>query len=183
MEGRAPKLLLEGRPGVGKTTVVRRLAAELREAGVPVGGFVTRELRERGERRGFVAEELDGPEALIAHVGWSSGPAVGRYHVDVDALERIALPAMRHAQQQGGVILIDELGRMELASDAFVSAVLRLLDGDLPVVATVHARSHPVTDPLKRREDVEVIEVSHENRDELAGRLSVLLAKIARTRR
>jgi nucleoside-triphosphatase len=177
MEGRAPKVLLEGRPGIGKTTVIRRLAAELREAGVPVGGFVTREVRERGERRGFVAQEIDGPEALIAHVDRSSGPVVGRYHVDVEALERIALPAMQRAEQRGGVILIDELGRMELASDAFVSAVLALLDRDRALVATVHARSHPLTDALKRREDVEVIEVSRDNRDELAGRLSLWLRR------
>ena len=175
MEGRAPKLLLEGRPGIGKTTVIRRLVAELREVGVPVGGFTTRELRERGERRGFVAEEIDGPQALIAHVDWSTGPAVSRYHVDVEALERIALPAMRRAERRGGVILIDELGRMELASDAFVRAVLALLDRNRAVVASVHSRSHPVTDALKRREDVEVIEVSRGNRDDLPGRLSLLL--------
>lgn len=175
MEGRAPKLLLEGRPGIGKTTVIRRLADELREAGVPVGGFTTREVRERGERRGFVAEEIDGPQALIAHVDWSSGPAIGRYHVDVGALERIALPAMRRAERAGGVILIDELGRMELASDAFVRAVLAQLGRDRAVVATVHSRSDPVTDALKHREDMEVIEVSRDNRDDLPARLSSLL--------
>jgi NTPase len=45
-EGTA-RLLLEGRPGIGKTTVARRLLNLLQEAGVPVGGFTTAELRNR----------------------------------------------------------------------------------------------------------------------------------------
>jgi NTPase len=40
--------LLEGRPGIDKTTVARRLLNLLQEAGVPVGGFTTAELRTGG---------------------------------------------------------------------------------------------------------------------------------------
>jgi nucleoside-triphosphatase len=82
---------------------------------------------------------------------------------------------MRRAERRGGVIVIDELGRMELASDRFMAAVHALLEADQALVATVHARRHPVTDAVKRREDVEVIEVSHDNRDELAGKLITVL--------
>jgi nucleoside-triphosphatase len=175
MEGRAPKLLLQGPPGVGKTTVMLRLAAELHEAGIPTGGFVTREVREHGRRRGFVAEEIGGREALIAHVDWARGPAVGRYRVDVEAFERVALPAMHRAEQRGGVVLVDELGSMELASAAFVSALRGLVDAGPALVATVHSRRHPVTDALKARPDVDVLEVSRANRDELPGRVKALL--------
>jgi nucleoside-triphosphatase THEP1 len=41
------------------------------------------------------------------------------------------------------VIIIDELGRMELASAAFVSAVYDLLAQDVAVVATVHEARTP----------------------------------------
>jgi nucleoside-triphosphatase len=51
-----PRLLLEGRPGIGKATVARRLLQLLQEADVPVGGFTTGELRTGGRRLGFVAE-------------------------------------------------------------------------------------------------------------------------------
>ncbi|MGH8886485.1 MAG: nucleoside-triphosphatase [Egibacteraceae bacterium] len=83
MAAEAHRILLEGPPGVGKRTVVRRLVALLQEAGVPVEGFMTQELRGHGRRVGFVLKEIGGPEAVIAHVDWTSGPVVGRYHVDV----------------------------------------------------------------------------------------------------
>jgi nucleoside-triphosphatase len=167
--------LLEAPPGAGKTTVVRRLVTHLKTADVPVGGFTTWELRAHGQRRGFVAEEIDGPNALIAHVDWTHGVTVGRYHVDVQALERIALPALEHAQRQGGVVVVDELGRMALASTSCVAAVHALLDQDVALVATVHAAAHPITNALKQRRDIELLHVTQENRDQLPGLLSGLL--------
>jgi len=150
---------------------------QLKTAGVPVGGFITRELREHGQRRGFIAEEIGGPHALIAHVDWARGVPVGRYRVDVQALERIALPALRRAQRLGGVIVVDELGRMELASEPCVAAVHELLDQDVTLVITVHTGAHPITDALKRRNDIERIHVTRENREQLPELLSGLLAQ------
>jgi nucleoside-triphosphatase THEP1 len=62
------RLLLEGPPKVGKTTVVERLVKLL--VGVPVGGFVTREvLGNNGWRVGFKVGNLAGPEAWLAYQG------------------------------------------------------------------------------------------------------------------
>jgi nucleoside-triphosphatase len=132
---------------------------------------MTRELRAHGRRVGFVVEEIDGPEAVIAHVDWTAGPAVGRYHVDVPAFERVALPALERAWELGGVIVLDELGRMELASAAFVHAVHDLFAQDMALVATVQVCAHPVTDALKRRLDVRRHVITHDNRDELPSQL------------
>jgi nucleoside-triphosphatase len=169
-------ILLQSPPGVGKTTVVRRLIGLLQEIGVPVEGFTTRELREHGQRVGFVVEAIDGPSAVIAHVDWINGPRVGRYHVDVAAFEAVALPALERARALGRVTIIDELGRMELASAAFVSAVYDLLAQDVAVVATVHEARHPVTDELKRRSDIERYVVTRENRGALPKQLRARLA-------
>jgi nucleoside-triphosphatase len=169
------KLLLEGPPRVGKTTVVRRLIGLLQQANLPVGGFTTRELRERGHRVGFLAEDINGGGAVIAHVEWTSGPTVGRYHVNVSAFEGVALPALQRALEQGGVVVLDELGRMELASTPFVNAVHELVNRDVTLVATVHVVAHPVTDALKQRSDVRTVEVTRENRNELPRRFSEFL--------
>jgi nucleoside-triphosphatase len=76
-EGTA-RQLLEGRPGIGKTTVARRLLHLLKEAGVPVGGFTTGELRTGGRREGFLVEATSGARALLAHVDLPGPPRVGR---------------------------------------------------------------------------------------------------------
>jgi nucleoside-triphosphatase len=157
------KVLLEGRPRAGKTTVALRFAELVPRA----RGFVTRELREGGRRLGFEVEALgSGDRAVLAHVDLSGPPRVGKYGVDVDAFERIALPAL-HAVRAGHVAVVDEVGKMELASEPFRDAFSRLVDRRVHLVATVHVFRHPYTDALKRRDDVDVIPVTRANRDEL----------------
>jgi nucleoside-triphosphatase THEP1 len=100
------------------------------------------------------------------------GPVVGRYHVDVGAFERLALPAIQRAAHQGGVVIIDELGQMELLSPTFIGSFNELLDQQIPLVATIHARQHPVTDAIKQRPDTELLEVHPDHADALLTRLA-----------
>jgi nucleoside-triphosphatase len=165
-----PRLLLEGRPGIGKTTLARRLIALLREAGVPVGGFTTAELRTGGRREGFMVEAVSGAREVMAHVDLPGPPRVGKYGVDLPAFERVALPALR-APRSGGVVVVDELGKMEVASAPFCTAVTELLARDVAVVATVHLARHRFTDALKRRPDVQVVRVTEATREALPEQL------------
>ena len=164
------RLLVEGRPGIGKTTVARRLLTLLQEAGVPVGGFTTGELRTGGHREGFVVEAASGAREVLAHVDLPGPPRVGRYGVDLAAFERVALPALGDSGP-GGVVVVDELGRMELASAAFCETVVELLGRDVAVVATVHHARHQLTDALKRRPDIRVVRVTEATRDGLPEQL------------
>jgi nucleoside-triphosphatase len=181
-EKRPLRLLLEGRPGIGKTTVARRLLVVLRDAGIPLGGFVTDEIRSGGRREGFAVRTVDGQRDILAHLELPGPPRVGRYGVDLPAFERVALPAMA-APQPVGVVVVDELGKMELASAAFRDAMSDLLDRDVAVVATVHVHRHPFTDALKRRPDLRVIRVTERSRDALPERLAAELTAAAATRR
>jgi nucleoside-triphosphatase len=164
------KVLVEARPGAGKTTAVIRLADRLRAAGLPLAGFFTEEVRERGVRVGFRIETFEGDRGLLAHVNLPGPPRVGKYGVDLDGFERLALAALD--PPAGGATVIDELGKMELASNRFRETVTAVLGADVPVVATVHAFRHPFTDQLKRRSDVEVVRLSRANRDELPDSLA-----------
>jgi nucleoside-triphosphatase len=167
------RILLEGRPGSGKTTLARRVVAGLRERDLPVSGFTTEEIREARRRVGFAVETVGGERATLAHVDLPGPPRVGKYGVDLHALERLAIPAL-HATS-GSLVVIDELGKMELASRSFRNAVEQLFSSPADVLATAHVFRNPFTDALKARPDVERLQVTAANRDDLAG---VLVRKL-----
>src|SRR6266511_2271595 len=132
----ASVLLLRGAPGIGKTTVIGRVAERLK--GRKLGGFYTEEIREGGERRGFQLVGLDGTERVIAHIGFPKTHRVGKYGVDVGAIdEATELLADEPAVQ---VYLVDEIGKIECLSKRFVAVMRSLLIGPKPVVATIALR-------------------------------------------
>lgn len=135
------RFLLTGMPGSGKSTVVRRCVERLRAGGLTVGGISTPEVRRGGRRVAFEVVDLaTGRRGLMASVDIRSPHRVGRYGVDVEGFEAVALPALRYAEESCDVICIDEIGRMELYSKAFEEVVMRILEGVKPVIAVVHRR-------------------------------------------
>jgi nucleoside-triphosphatase len=160
----AQALLLTGPPRVGKTTIIRKVAERL---GDRAGGFYTEEVRSGGQRTGFRIVTLDGKEALLSSVRFPGPLRIGKYGVDVAALDRVGVQALRQAIQRGQIVVVDEIGKMELFSEAFKAAVLEALDGASPVVGTILSKPYPWADQLKARPDVRVVEVTWENRDAL----------------
>lgn len=162
-------VLLQGKPGIGKTTLLCRLAEHL--SPVRTGGFFTEEIREKGRRVGFRIETFAGQSGILSHVSFQEGPPVGKYRVDVSQFESIGVAALEDARENADLILMDEIGKMELFSKRFQELVLTCLDSDKPVIATVMSRSHPFVDRIKSRPDVRIVEVTLENRDRLVERL------------
>lgn len=168
-------LLLTGRPGVGKTTVVERVVSPA-FCGV-VGGFYTHEIRERGVRVGFRLSTWDGRRGIMSHVSFKSPFRVGKYGVDIRVIDNIGVPAIREAIKYGKMIVIDELGRMELFSKKFQEAVLDALESKVPLLGVIQARPHPFLEQVRKRPDVELIQVTIENRDVLAEQLKNRLSE------
>jgi nucleoside-triphosphatase len=171
-------ILITGRPGSGKTTLVRR-ALEALDA--PAGGFYTRETRDAGGRRaGFEIVTLDGQAAALARTGLP-GPRVGRYGVDVAALERVGVPAIEAAVEAGRLVVIDEIGRMELLSAAFQRAVIEAVRRHRLIFGTIMQTAHPFADELKAQQDTLLFELTDQNRDELYSTVEAqLLASLGR---
>lgn len=165
-------VLLTGEPGCGKTTLIRRALTCLPW---PAGGFYTQELRSGGVRQGFIMMTLDGDEAVLAHIDYAGPPRVGRYGVDVAALEAVGVTSIRRALASAALVIIDEIGPMELFSAAFCAAVQEALDSPRVVLGTIVRRSHPFADAIKARPDVTVIQVTPANRDRLLQEVLLLV--------
>ena len=159
-------LFLSGRPGVGKTTIVKQVAAEL---GARASGFYTEEIAGPGGRKGFRVITLDGKQATFAHIDIRSKSKVGRYGVDVAAFERVGVAALRAAIDQAEIIVFDEIGKMELFSSQFRSAAIKAVGCGKPVIATVMLAAHPWVEALKALPGVKTVEVTLKNRDTLVA--------------
>jgi nucleoside-triphosphatase len=171
----ARTLLITGRPGVGKTTVIQKVAASL---GPRAGGFYTQEIRGPGGRKGFrlVTLPAGGREAVMAHVDIRSRNRVGRYGVDVAALDSVGVAAIRAAIQSCDVIVVDEIGKMEMFSGEFRGAVLKAMSSDKIVVATVMQQNHDWIVALKGMPQVTVWHVTESNRNDLSARVMQWIA-------
>jgi nucleoside-triphosphatase len=160
-------LLLVGRPGVGKTTVIKAVAKAL---GPRAGGFFTEEIRAEGRRVGFRLVTLDGKSVVMAHVGFRGRdrPRVSRYGVDVDAIEQVGVESLRRATHAGQIIVVDEIGKMELYCEPFKAALTQAVSSSSTVLATAMAKPNPWADAFKALPLVTVWEVTRENRGGLA---------------
>ena len=166
-------LLLTGRPGCGKSTLIERLIPHIKG---PCTGFVTREIRQSGRRVGFSIDTLDDQHGILAHVDMPSRYRVGRYGVDLKTIDRLAVPAMMPASLHEFVV-IDEIGTMECMSRLFCSTLIRILNADNPVVGSIAAKGGTFIESVKQRTDIHLVRVSLGNRDRLLGKVRKSLSK------
>ena len=160
--------LLTGRPGTGKTSLIKQAVAEM---GGKAGGFYTEEIRSQGVREGFRLVTLDGQDAILAHVNIHSPYRVSRYGVDIDNLDRVGVSALHQAARQCDLVVIDEIGKMELFSASFREAVLQIIDSGKRVLGTIMLSPNPMADAIKRKPQVNLVTVTRANHQEVLEEL------------
>lgn len=152
--------LLTGSPGTGKTTAIREAIAK---TNARAGGFYTEEIRSGGARKGFRIKTLDGREGILAHVEISSPHRVSRYGVDTTSLDEIGVNAIHQAIKEKDLIVIDEIGKMELFSPYFQETVLQAINSSKKVLGTIMLNPNPFADKIKLLPNMRVIEINRQN--------------------
>jgi len=165
-------ILLTGQPGIGKTTIIKKVLDYIK---ISAGGFYTQEIRQGGSRVGFEIITLKGEKAPLAHINVRSQYRVGNYGVIIDNLEKVAVESLKLALRENSLIVIDEIGKMELFSEEFKSSVLSCLDSEKIVLATVTEARIPFVEEILKRDDVDIFHITQKNRNQIAEDLKGMI--------
>lgn len=160
-------ILLTALPRTGKSTAIKKIVQML---GVKnCGGFYTEEIRVDGERVGFRIKTLSGKTGILSHVNIDSEYRISRYGVDLDTFEEICLNELKTAINNENIkyIIIDEIGPMQLFSDEYKKMLVELLESKKEVIGTIFMNSYEWLDDFKKLDNVNLVEITFENRDEL----------------
>jgi nucleoside-triphosphatase len=160
--------LLTGPPGSGKTGLIKQAVAQLK---VKAGGFYTEEIKSQEVRQGFRLVTLDGETAVLSHINFKSPHRVSKYGVDVESLERVGVAAIERAVKEGELVVIDEIGKMELLSTKFREAVLNILNSGQRLLATIMLSPNPYADAIKSQPQVKLVTLTRSNYPQVMAEL------------
>ena len=157
-------ILISGYPGVGKTTLIMKIIKKLN---CKISGFYTYEKKESRKRTGFYITDFSGNQMVMADINCNSLYRVGKYGVNVEAIEKIGISALENAKVNADLIIIDEIGKMEMFSSKFCEILETIFNSSKPVLATIRLKDCPLTVKLKAREDVKLFNLTINNRNEM----------------
>ena len=174
-----PKIGITGMPSVGKTQTLLKIIASLEKSGYVVEGMITKPMHHKKQHVGFyVVDWQTGEKEVFAHVDFEQKEKVGDFGVDIPALEKIGIPAIQKAIKDDDVdiIVVDEVGKMEMLSEAFCETVIEALDSDKPIMLTLHKKSRtPLLQDVRRRDDIRILEVTPVNRNLLPYKIEKIM--------
>jgi len=168
-----------GHPGVGKTTLVLKV---IEKVPFKCGGMITKEIRKIGRRVGFsVHDILTGREGVLAHIHLERGPKLGRYRINLKDLDEVGAAAIERALEECDLVVVDEVGPMELRSERFIRAVERALESKKHLLVTVHRASNHHLAYRIRHEVDHFFRLTTTKRDRITAEVIELLTRAART--
>lgn len=175
-----PKIGITGLPRAGKSAVLEKVVSMLTEerkqekrarnedpnAKPIVGGMKTQTIIEDGQRVGFECVDLvTGDSAVMAHREIDSRTRILGYGINPEALDEVGVAAIQRTMEECEILVVDEIGKYSVESEAFVEVVRKALEEDMPTILTLHKKSrHPLLQDIRRRDDSRILEVTPVNR-------------------
>jgi nucleoside-triphosphatase len=153
-------LFITGKPSSGKTTLIKEVCLPYMDK---TGGFYTEEIMDGSARLGFILKTFDGRQGVLAKKGMKSPHKLNKYGIDIDVLENIGADVLVKAVKDKDIIVIDEIGTMELVSELFRTSMQECFGSSKRVLATVRYNAQPFTDEIKKMPDTSVLELTRDN--------------------
>lgn len=171
------KIGLSGVLGLGKTGTLKEIIDMLNEEEVSVGGMITEPIMEDNRQKGYQVMNWQTKEkAVFAHLDFDSSIRVNGYGVDLDALNQVGVRAIEEAMKEEELVLVDEIGKIEVESEEFNEIVKIALKANKPILLTFNKKSrNPLLQDIRRRDDVRILELTDVNRDLLPYKVVDLL--------
>lgn len=130
------KIFVTGNPGVGKTTLLKKLKDFCVKKGISTCGFITEEVRKNDVRVGFVLVNLRTGERFdFASIFKETPYKFGRYFLDIEKFNIIIEAVFC---DEGKIFILDEIGKMEFFSKKFKEKLFDLLEKDKDIIASLH---------------------------------------------
>lgn len=168
-------IFISGKPGCGKTTLIKEILKELK---IKARGFFTEEIRRNGERIGFKIITLTGREGILAKKGFKSPFRVSKYGVILKDLEEIGLKEIKKGLKEDALLIVDEIGKMELFSRKFRKIILEALDSKNKILGTIMLKGNLFCDKIKQRKETRIFYLKRKNFQKVQEEIKRLLKRI-----
>ncbi|MFO7796649.1 MAG: nucleoside-triphosphatase [Promethearchaeati archaeon] len=173
------KILISGPPRSGKSTLMKILIKKLKDE-YNIIGFLTPEVKEGGNRIGFDLISIDSNNRIpLARKGnYASKFCLGKYHVFIDMFnnfleKEIESDIVKYSNQHKKVvILIDEIGKMELFSNKFELFLRNLFNSEILIIATIgKTLKHPIKSYLMDKIESKYFELTRQNQTDILNKI------------
>ena len=161
------KILIRGKPGIGKTSVIKKLLPKLEEKIENIVGFYTEEKREFNKRTGFDIVEINGERIPLARIDSPKRTKIGRYGVFVENIDIVSerfLKRVRYCKHKSTIFIVDEFGKMEFLSLRFVELTKEIFTKDCNLIGTIPVYPIKYLQPFLTS-DIHLLEINQYNRD------------------
>lgn len=170
----AKNVFIAGAPGIGKTSLISRLYRDLTP--LFIRGFYKEKILEYRILKGYRLSTFDFQELILAHIHIVGPDRIGEFGLNLDGLNNLIKKLLK-PDPMVELFLIDEIGLMECASRQFRQMIMKIINSQIPLIATLP--SHEVLDILKikDREDIAVLNMTYKSRESIWKNVMVELSK------